>query len=107
MLEDTIVEKFNDYDVVIHETEEELRTKATTDLVQSFLSAKKIEGCSDKTLHYYQSTINMLFFSVKKAAQEITTNDIRCYLSEYQEKRKVGRMTIDNMRRILSSFSLG
>ena len=104
MLEDTIVEKFNDYDVVIHETEEELRTKATTDLVQSFLSAKKIEGCSDKTLHYYQSTINMLFFSVKKAAQEITTNDIRCYLSEYQEKRKVGRMTIDNMRRIFSSF---
>ena len=44
MLEDTIVEKFNDYDVVIHETEEELRTKATTDLVQSFLSAKEDRG---------------------------------------------------------------
>lgn len=84
--------------------ENDVRVKATNDLIQSFLSAKKIEGCSVKTLRYYEATINMLFTTVKKSSQEITTNDIRRYLSDYQEQRKVGRVTIDNMRRIFSSF---
>ena len=34
----------------------------------------------------------------------ITTSDIRTYLSDYQEEHQSSKVTIDNMRRIFSSF---
>ena len=83
---------------------EEQQAKANAELLQAYLSAKKIEGCSEKTIGYYQSTIDTLFVAVCKPVCDVTTNDIRNYLSGYQEQRKVSRVTIDNMRRIFSSF---
>lgn len=80
------------------------REKTNKDLLDSFISAKKIEGCSDKTLVYYRSTIEHLFESVSIMACHIETTDIRHYLFDYQEKNGSSKVTIDNMRRIFSSF---
>ena len=73
-------------------------------LLSSFISAKKIEGCSDKTLTYYRNTIERLLLTLSVAICHITTSDIRAYLSDYQEKHQSSKVTIDNMRRIFSSF---
>lgn len=77
---------------------------ANNELLAAFISAKKIEGCSDKTLHYYQSSIQKLLDAVSKDTSEIATNDIRCYLAQQQEKGHLSKVTVDNMRRIFSSF---
>lgn len=75
-----------------------------TDLMNLFLSAKKIEGCSDKSIHYYQKTIESMFIGIDKSIKEMTTDDIRVYLSNYQVKNGSSKVTIDNIRRILSTF---
>lgn len=80
------------------------RKQCNKDLLDSFVSAKKIEGCSEKTLMYYRSTIEHLFESVDIMACHIETADIRQYLVEYQEQKGSSKVTIDNMRRIFSSF---
>lgn len=82
----------------------EIRVKENAELLDVFVSAKKIEGCSDKTLHYYKSSIEKLMMAVNKRVQEIETNDIRCYLAEQQENHQLSKVTIDNLRRIFSSF---
>ena len=74
------------------------------DFVQMFLAAKHVEGCSDKTIHYYDSTIRNILLSVGKNIKQITTDDIREYLDNYQTKSGISKVTIDNIRRILSSF---
>jgi len=72
--------------------------------VAAFVAAKRIEGCSEKTLAYYQNTIQAMISGIGKAAQQITTEDLRAYLTKYQNEHKISRVTIDNIRRILSSF---
>ena len=73
-------------------------------VLQAFLTAKRIEGCSEKTLHYYQSTIGDMLSGIGKTAPQVTTEDLRDYLTRYQNERKSSKVTIDNIRRILSSF---
>jgi len=73
-------------------------------LLEVFVSAKRIEGCSDKSLCYYNSVICHLFACVNKSVHETTTGDLRGYLSAYQTERGCGKVTIDNIRRIFSSF---
>lgn len=73
-------------------------------MVALFLSAKRIEGCSEKSLKYYQSTIQAMLDELGKGVKEIVTEDIRGYLTNYQWKKRSSRVTIDNIRRILSSF---
>lgn len=72
--------------------------------VELFLSAKRIEGCSERSLKYYKATIEAMLCELKKDVKHIVTDDIRGYLTEYQEKKKSSKVTIDNIRRILSSF---
>ena len=72
--------------------------------LESFLTAKRIEGCSEKTLSYYQKTIEAMLSNIGKTAQQITTDDLRQYLTMYQVQRRSSKVTIDNIRRILSSF---
>lgn len=72
--------------------------------VELFLSAKRIEGCSEKSLKYYKATIEAMLDELNKDVKHIVTDDIRGYLTEYQEKKKSSKVTIDNIRRILSSF---
>ena len=73
-------------------------------LVASFIAAKRIEGCSEKTLKYYQTTIDAMVTSLGKNVRHIFTEDLRGYLTKYQGKHQSSRVTIDNIRRILSSF---
>lgn len=73
-------------------------------LIDSFVYAKRIEGCSEKTLKYYRTTIEAMTEAVDKGVRHMQTDDLRAYLTEYQEKHGSSRVTIDNIRRILSSF---
>ena len=91
------------YGITVSETEE-TASEGTFDALAAFVAAKRIEGCSEKTLHYYEKTIRDLLSSIRKSAQQITTEDLRLYLTEYQTQRKTCKVTIDNIRRILSSF---
>ena len=74
------------------------------DLVRNFIQAKRIEGCSEKTLQYYQKTIDTMLSTIGKNVRHIVTADLREYLTNYQSKKKLSRVTVDNVRRILSSF---
>ena len=76
----------------------------TTDYAQLFISAKRIEGCSDRTLNYYETTINNMSENIRKKVNCIETEDLRNYLSDYQSKNNCSKVTIDNVRRILSSY---
>ena len=74
------------------------------DLITIFIAAKRIEGCSEKTLSYYRKTIEAMVTTIDKPVQRITTDDIRQYLTMYQIRRKSSKVTIDNIRRILATF---
>lgn len=74
------------------------------DLLKTFISAKRVEGCSEKSLRYYYSTIKNMQESINKAEELITTEDLRNYLNEYQQGSSVSKVTMDNVRRILSTF---
>jgi len=76
----------------------------TIDYAQLFISAKRIEGCSGRTLNYYETTINNMIEKINKKVNCIETEDLRNYLSEYQAKNNCSKVTIDNVRRILSSY---
>lgn len=90
--------------VKITNSSEKYPIEKPMDLLQSFISAKKIEGCSEKSLKYYFSTIEALFNKLNKNISDISTNDLRMYLSDYQNKNNSSKVTIDNIRRIFSSF---
>ena len=76
----------------------------SNDLIKKFIASKRIEGCSEKTLKYYQTTIDAMVSSLGKNIRHILTEDLRAYLTEYQSRKQSSRVTIDNIRRILSSF---
>ena len=73
-------------------------------LLEAFISAKRVEGCSEKTLHYYSTTISTVTRSINKPIRQLLTDDLRVYLAAYQQDKGVSKVTIDNVRRILSSF---
>lgn len=87
---------------LFNDTEEE--NKTNEELVTLFIDSKKLEGCSENTIKYYVSTIGLMLNSLSKSINEIDTNDLRNYLSSYQQKNNSSKVTIDNIRRILSSF---
>ena len=74
------------------------------ELLDLFLSAKKVEGCSLKTIKYYKSTIEKLLVDLDKSVDNISTDDLRNYLSQYKKTGNVSKTTVDNLRRIFSSF---
>ena len=76
----------------------------TQNYVKVFLAAKRVEGCSEKTVRYYDSTIRNVLTAIGKDAKDITTDDLRMYLDDYQSRSGASKVTIDNIRRILSSF---
>lgn len=75
-----------------------------TSMIESFISSKEIEGCSDRTIKYYKEIIDKFNDSFDKSIKKITTEEIRSYLSNYKEMSTCGSTTIDNIRRVLSSF---
>ena len=79
-------------------------TASNDRLLDIFLSAKQVEGCTTPTIKYYGSTIRQLFKKMSKKVTDYTTEDIRAYLAVFQQKNKSSKVTIDNIRRIFSSF---
>ncbi len=89
---------------VVTHVEEQPEEDDSDDLIAMFIAAKRIEGCSEKTIKYYQNTINAMVSFLGKNVRRILTEDLRTYLTEYQNEHQSSRVTIDNIRRILSSF---
>ena len=88
----------------LEETYEAAKNDDNQEYIELFLAAKRIEGCSDRTIAYYRTTIINMLMSIKMPIRRMTTEIIREYLIEYQLKNNCGKVTIDNIRRNLSSF---
>lgn len=80
---------------------EEIRNE---EYLQLFLDAKKIEGCSERTIQYYRTTVEKMFLQIKTPIRRVTTEEIRRYLVEYQKINNCSKVTVDNVRRNISSF---
>lgn len=77
---------------------------ANDEFLKMFLAAKRIEGCSDRTISYYQTTVKHLLSKTENSVRKITTEKMREYLSNYQKRNDCSNVTIDNVRRNISSF---
>ena len=84
--------------------EEPERKPTNQEYLRLFLEAKSIEGCSPRTLQYYEVTVQHLFAAVNLPVRKMTTERMREYLSDYQQRRNCSKATIDNIRRNISSF---
>ena len=97
-----IISSFSDRLVFIED--EEAKPKTNDDALKLFISSKEVEGCSNNSTRYYKTTLTHLLSSIDKLYFLIGTEDLRIYLSDYKEKNKVSKVTIDNVRRIISTF---
>ena len=86
------------------EKKPEKKQISNEEYLEMFLDAKTIEGCSERTIQYYRVTIKKMFESVTDIVRKITTEDMRTYLSEYQKLNNCSKVTVDNVRRNISSF---
>lgn len=100
-LQQTLEHALFDKEVIVSANVQE---DTSEDLLESFISAKRIEGCSEKSLVYYKNTIQSMLYAVAKPVREIETDNLREYLTGYQKEKNTSKVTIDNIRRILSSF---
>lgn len=101
IIKNTLYKSFENKEIIeITQTQ----PKTNEDALNSFLAAKKIEGCSLRSISFYQSTLQKMFVFIKKMYVFINTEDIRFFLAEYQNTHDVSKATIDNTRRIISSF---
>lgn len=95
----------NDVEIIYDSNKAAKEEKQSNEsLVESFISAKRIEGCSEKSLNYYKSTIDKMLNSINKGIMHITTDDLRNYLTNHQRINNSSKVTIDNIRRIVSTF---
>lgn len=86
------------------EQEDSISEATNYDYLEMFIAAKKIEGCSDRTVAYYKVTVEHLLKCIDTPIRRITTDEIRSYLAKYQEKSGCSKTTVDNIRRNISSF---
>ena len=77
---------------------------SNNEYLKMFIDAKSIEGCSMRTLSYYQVTVEHLLSQITCPIRKITTDQIRCYLANYQKRNNCSKVTVDNIRRNISSF---
>ena len=84
--------------------ENEINQKNNFSLLDLFISSKRVEGCSDKSLKYYQYNLKLIFNNINKNILYITSDNVRSFLDRYQKKSSVSKVTVNNIRRILSSF---
>ena len=89
---------------VCAENEADKADISNNDFLEMFLDAKKIEGCSERTLQYYRVTIEHFLSQTETTVRKVTTEEIRAYLADYQKNSNCSNVTIDNIRRNISSF---
>lgn len=103
-LNGVLLQVVSNYTITSDEESQHDSSASNLRLLEMFLSAKQVEGCSIKTAKYYEVTVKQLFKKMPKKVVNYTTDDIRAYLAVYQRKHKSSKVTIDNIRRIFSSF---
>lgn len=103
-LNGVLLQVVSNYNITSDDESQHDSSASNLRLLEMFLSAKQVEGCSIKTAKYYEVTIKQLFKKMPKKVVNYTTDDIRAYLAVYQRKHKSSKVTIDNIRRIFSSF---
>lgn len=103
-LKSALIKCLSRYKICLKEREQKVEEQYNYELLEKFISAKKIEGCSHKTIDYYNSIITKFIITINKSLEIINTDDVRNYLSNYREANNSSLITIDNMRRIFSSF---
>lgn len=96
-LQEVLITRLDEYNEVVENID-------NTDYLKMFLSAKKVEGCSEETIKFYEITIKNMFKLVRHPIREITTEILRNYLIKYQGINNCSKVTLDNVRRNLSSF---
>lgn len=106
LLKNVLIIQFKNIEITILTDEIKKKEEQNTNekYINSFLSAKEVEGCSIRTIKYYRENIEKLICKMDKSIKTITTEDIRKYLSDYKESNRCSSVTIDNLRRIFSSF---
>lgn len=103
-LKDTLHYCMHDVEIVTDSSKLPKPVETNEGLLAKFLAAKRVEGCSVKTLNYYQSVLLKLFSMVPVSVLHMKTEHIRSYLSAYADRTKCSKSNLDNIRRILSSF---
>lgn len=88
----------------LHEQDEQIEPARNDEYLEMFINAKKIEGCSARTLKYYHSSVLHMFTKIETPVRKITTEQLREYLTGYQKINNCGKSTVDNIRRNISSF---
>lgn len=105
-LKESLIINFERVEFIIKtdELEHQKELDENKDMINSFISSKQVEGCSERTIKYYKEIIEKFVNDFDKSIKQISTNEIRNYLSEYKDNSSCGSTTIDNIRRVLSSF---
>lgn len=88
----------------LQEQDEQVEPARNDEYLEMFINAKKIEGCSERTLKYYRSSVQHMFSRIETPVRKITTEQLREYLTGYQKINNCGKSTVDNIRRNISSF---
>ena len=88
----------------LQEKDEQVEPARNDEYLEMFINAKKIEGCSARTLKYYRSSVQHMFSRIETPVRKITTEQLREYLTGYQQINNCGKSTVDNIRRNISSF---
>lgn len=89
---------------VVEDTDINISKFTNMELINKFIAAKEIEGCSERTTKYYYATLIKMDSMITKNVTHLTTDDLRMYLTEYQKINNCSKASIDNIRRNLSSF---
>lgn len=103
-LEEILLTELKKYEVEERTTDIVVRDGTAEGLLRKFLATKRVEGKSENTLDYYSRTLQIFLLELDRRIYEVTAFDLRYYLAAYKEKKKVGNRTLDNMRKVLSSF---
>lgn len=101
------LEKLHDvleFSLTMFSENQEETQHSNNELLKLFLSAKQVEGCSERTLKYYRTTLTKMNEKLNKSVRQVETNDLRTYISNYEDESNAGKVTLDNIRRIISSF---
>ena len=105
-LKESLIINFENVEITIKtdELKHQSEIEENIRLINEFISSKEIEGCSDRTISYYKEIVERFVNSCDKGLKNINTEDVRTYLSNYKDENNCGLVTIDNIRRVLSSF---